>query len=162
MANWKAIIKMIKKTYYEKLKDPRWQKLRLEVMQANDFCCEVCGDNESTLNVHHKEYFKGNDPWDYDIRQLVCICESCHEEQHSSIDVLKFVCSFLNLDGPANREEVSFLIAGYAGYEYKSLLNAAEIDDTRVTREAHKAGVKARRLYEKGVRAAYLKETKNG
>jgi hypothetical protein len=153
---------MAKKTYYEKLKDPRWQKKRLEVMESNDFCCEVCGDDSSTLNVHHKEYFKNQDPWDYDKGQLVCLCESCHEEEHSHIDVLKFVCSFLNLDGPANREEVAFLISGYAGYDYKSLLSAVEIDDTRVPREAHKAGVKAREFYEKGIKAAYLKETKHG
>jgi hypothetical protein len=153
---------MAKKTYYEKLKDPRWQKKRLEVMEWNNFCCEVCGDDSTTLNVHHKEYFKNQEPWDYDKKQLSCVCENCHEEQHSNIDLLKFVCSYLNLDGPANREEVAFLIAGYAGYDYQSILGVAGVDDTRVPRESYKAGVKARGLYEKGVKAAFLREIKNG
>lgn len=153
---------MTKKTYYEKLKDPRWQKKRLEVMESNDFSCEVCGDNEKTLNVHHKEYFKNKEPWDYDKRQLVCICESCHEQEHSNVDLLKLICSYLNLDGPANREEVAFLIAGYAGFDYKNILSVSGIDDTRVPRESHKAGVKASKLYEKGIHAAYLRERENG
>lgn len=49
-------MKSTKSSYSEKLKDPRWQKKRLEVMESNEFCCEMCGDNESTLHVHHKEY----------------------------------------------------------------------------------------------------------
>jgi methionyl-tRNA synthetase len=57
--------------YWEKLKDPRWQKLRLEAMQKADFHCERCGDGESTLNVHHKEYFKGREPWEYKPKQLL-------------------------------------------------------------------------------------------
>jgi hypothetical protein len=68
--------------YWAKLKDPRWQKKRLEVMEYNDFACEHCGDAESTLNVHHKAYKKKADPWEYSIDELACLCETCHEEAH--------------------------------------------------------------------------------
>jgi hypothetical protein len=66
------------KTYSEKLKDPRWQKRRLEIMQKADFSCEECGDNESSLQIHHRIYRKGKQPWEYDNEELVCLCEECH------------------------------------------------------------------------------------
>jgi hypothetical protein len=66
-------------TYQEKLKDPRWQRKRLEVMQYAEFRCQLCGDGKQTLNVHHSYYTREADPWDYPTGSLVCLCESCHE-----------------------------------------------------------------------------------
>lgn len=66
--------------YSEKLKDPRWQKKRLEVMQRDGFACVYCGDEKTTLNVHHTKY-KGN-PWDSPLKDLECVCEHCHELSH--------------------------------------------------------------------------------
>jgi 5-methylcytosine-specific restriction endonuclease McrA len=54
------------KTYFEKLKDPRWQRKRLEVMERAGFACEYCGSATETLNVHHGFYEKGKEPWEYD------------------------------------------------------------------------------------------------
>jgi hypothetical protein len=105
------------KTYWEKLKDPRWQKKRLEALQASDFACEVCYNDEQTLHVHHKEYFKGREPWDYEVSQLAVLCEVCHAEQHESDDPLKVVCSFLPLDGPYSRSNVAAFVAGLAGQD---------------------------------------------
>lgn len=69
-------------TYSEKLKDPRWQKKRLEVLQRDEFTCLFCGDTKSTLHVHHAIYFKGLNPWEYDDSELITLCESCHEFEH--------------------------------------------------------------------------------
>lgn len=69
------------KSYSEKLKDPRWQKKRLEIMQRDEFACKNCGDTETTLYVHHQIY-KSN-PWDSPDEDLVTLCESCHEEEHT-------------------------------------------------------------------------------
>lgn len=71
------------KPYYEKLKDPRWQKRRLEVMERAGFKCEWCSDESETLNVHHWFYDKGKEPWEYDTGHLACLCESCHEKAES-------------------------------------------------------------------------------
>lgn len=101
-----------KTAYSEKLKDPRWQKLRLEVMNRSDFCCEICGDGGSTLHVHHKEYIKGKEPWEYSPGQLASICDDCHSEIHSLDDGLKNACSYLNLDGPCDRNFFQHLISG--------------------------------------------------
>lgn len=70
---------MAKKTYSEKLRNPQWQKKRLEIMQRDNFTCRLCGDTETTLNVHHTEYSKWN-PWDVDSDTLFTLCEHCHEE----------------------------------------------------------------------------------
>lgn len=43
---------MSKTSYYEQLKDPRWQKKRLEIMNRANFKCEECGDSENMLSVH--------------------------------------------------------------------------------------------------------------
>jgi 5-methylcytosine-specific restriction endonuclease McrA len=65
------------KTYSEKLRDPRWQRKRLEIMQRDDFTCTQCGDSKSTLNVHHWKY--NGDPWEADDYDLSTVCEACHE-----------------------------------------------------------------------------------
>jgi hypothetical protein len=70
----------MKKTYSEKLKDPRWQKKRLEVMQRDAFKCVWCCDGTKTLNVHHLSYH--GDPWDTPVDQLITVCEECHQQDH--------------------------------------------------------------------------------
>ena len=52
-------------TYSDKLKSPKWQKKRLEILQRDNFTCFNCGDTERTLHVHHESYIKGKEPWDY-------------------------------------------------------------------------------------------------
>jgi hypothetical protein len=66
------------KTYSEKLRDPRWQRKRLEIMQRDNFTCTQCGDTKSTLNIHHWEYRK--EPWDVSSEDLTTVCEACHKE----------------------------------------------------------------------------------
>jgi phage terminase large subunit GpA-like protein len=63
-------------TYAEKLKDPRWQKKRLEILERDEWKCKLCGDHTTTLHVHHEKY-KG-EPWDADNELLKTLCEHCH------------------------------------------------------------------------------------
>jgi len=69
------------KTYSEKLRDPRWQKKRLNILNRDDWTCQNCGDKEATLHVHHMVYERDNEPWEYDDNILVTLCESCHENE---------------------------------------------------------------------------------
>jgi hypothetical protein len=69
-------------TYSEKLRDPRWQKKRLEIMQRDGFRCQECTDDSTTLHVHHTRYVKGREPWEYSNGFLVTLCEKCHENMH--------------------------------------------------------------------------------
>jgi len=77
---------MSKQTYYEKLKDPRWQRKRLEVMERADFKCQDCGENEHTLNVHHRYYIAKREPWQYPDWCFLCLCKKCHEIRHDPFE----------------------------------------------------------------------------
>lgn len=66
-------------TYAEKLKDARWQKKRLEILQRDEFTCRFCYDAKSTLHVHHLKYC--GDPWEVGNDFLITICESCHKDE---------------------------------------------------------------------------------
>lgn len=70
-------------TYSEKLKDPRWQKKRLEILDRDQFTCQFCFDKESTLHVHHIKYV--NEPWQIDNKYLISLCFDCHE----SVEIVK-------------------------------------------------------------------------
>lgn len=49
--------------YKEQIKDPRWQRKRLEAMQADRFTCQICFHSDKPLNVHHKRYIEGAKAW---------------------------------------------------------------------------------------------------
>ncbi len=66
-------------TYLEKLKNPRWQKMRLKILERDDWTCQACGNKEMTLNIHHRYYKAKTDPWDYPEESLLTLCEECHE-----------------------------------------------------------------------------------
>jgi transcription elongation factor Elf1 len=66
--------------YSQKLKDPRWQKKRLEILQRDNFTCRYCGNTKETLNVHH--YVYNGEPWEVSDGDAVTLCESCHKIQH--------------------------------------------------------------------------------
>lgn len=69
---------MAESKYSEKLKDPRWQKKRLEIFERDNWACQICYDTKSTLAVHHRRYLPVTEPWDYPDELLVTLCENCH------------------------------------------------------------------------------------
>src|SRR4051794_36351337 len=75
--------------YADLLRDPRWQRKRLEILKRDDFRCQACHDDSSTLNVHHCYYEYDNDPWDYEDKSLVTLCESCHSTETKDISGAK-------------------------------------------------------------------------
>lgn len=79
--------------YYEQLKDPRWQRKRLEILQRADFMCESCGSTTETLHVHHGRYRKGTSPWEYEEQELHCLCAGCHLQAEEYRDHLMDIVS---------------------------------------------------------------------
>jgi hypothetical protein len=79
---------MSKKSYAELLKDPRWQRKRLEVLEKNDFQCQSCGDKTTQLHVHHGCYLRGRRPWEYEDQFYHVLCDSCHQLAHKKKDIL--------------------------------------------------------------------------
>lgn len=64
--------------YSIKLKNPKWQKKRLEIFQRDNFTCVYCSETEETLHVHHEKYI-GENPWDTPNEFLKTVCETCHK-----------------------------------------------------------------------------------
>tara|TARA_R110000787_G_scaffold18717_4_gene57053 strand:- start:4528 stop:4947 length:420 start_codon:yes stop_codon:yes gene_type:complete len=87
-----------KTKYSEKLKNPKWQKKRLEILNRDDWACRHCKATEKTLHVHHLNYKYGNDPWDYHDGWLLTLCVDCHEhESKHSKPALKLLECFVKL-----------------------------------------------------------------
>jgi hypothetical protein len=85
------------RTYYEKLKDPRWQKKRLEIFERDEWTCQGCFEKNNTLHIHHKKYIQGLEPWEHANDTLITLCEECHEyETVHKKEALKNLTEILN------------------------------------------------------------------
>ena len=83
---------MTKEEYHQLLKDGRWQRRRLEIMQRDDFKCRECGTTDD-LNVHHIRYLPGHKPWEYDDGDLITLCGKCHKAMHEEIEGMHYDCA---------------------------------------------------------------------
>jgi hypothetical protein len=72
-------------TYSSKLKNPKWQRKRLEAFQRDDFKCCLCDDEKMELHVHHLKYT--NEPWEALIEDLQTLCEVCHKV----VEIIKII-----------------------------------------------------------------------
>lgn len=72
-------------TYSEKLRDPRWQKKRLQILERDGWACCACKSTTNNLQVHHLIYAKC-DPWDYKPEALQTLCDSCHSFRQQITD----------------------------------------------------------------------------
>ena len=86
-------------SYSDKLEDPRWQKMRLKVLERDEFTCQVCFNTESELHIHHKYYKKNLEPWEYPLKSLETICSECHADisangnlPNSLVEALSNIC----------------------------------------------------------------------
>lgn len=74
--------------YGEKLFDLRWKNKRKQILDRDSNKCKICGKSEGKLHVHHKQYHFIKrlqihvDPWDYDNKLMIAVCESCHSRGH--------------------------------------------------------------------------------
>jgi hypothetical protein len=69
---------MEKMKYSDKLKDPRWQKKRLEIFERDGWKCMACGEKDKTLHIHHIFYLPKKEPWEIPNGFLITFCEDCH------------------------------------------------------------------------------------
>lgn len=69
-------------TYAEMLKDPRWQKKRLEILERDEWACQMCHSGDKTLHVHHNYYDYSLLPWEYPEESLITLCEECHKDEY--------------------------------------------------------------------------------
>lgn len=97
-----------KLSYSDQLKDPRWQKKRLYILQRDEFACKTCGDNTSTLHIHHKLYENSKNVWDYDNDLLITLCENCHKylTDETNNCITKIRLNFIDSDKLAELNKV--------------------------------------------------------
>jgi len=79
-------------TYFDKLKDPRWQKKRLLVLHRDKFTCSSCGSTDKELHVHHMMY-ESKIPWETRDFFLITLCTDCHKERHEKEKNTKLILS---------------------------------------------------------------------
>jgi len=109
--------------YSEKLSDPRWQKKRLEILERDEWNCQICHDSTSTLVVHHRKYLPNTDPWDYPDDLLITLCEDCHKvERESRPEFEKTLLDVLRKNFFA--DDIRRLALGFSNLE---LLHASEV-----------------------------------
>lgn len=119
-------------TYSDKLKNPKWQKKRLEILNLHGFKCEKCGCEDKELHVHHRFYLKGREVWQYDNDVFQVLCCDCHEKEHSkekeTIEVIpeKYkelieLVDTLNSRNNMNQEYLEYLL--------KNIIEREELND---------------------------------
>jgi hypothetical protein len=74
--------------YKEQLQHPKWQKKRLTILNRDKFTCQICGDKETQLHVHHKEY--SGKAWEAKDEDLTTICKHCHKLTHAYNNVNEY------------------------------------------------------------------------
>lgn len=73
----------LKGTYSEKLKDQRWKNKSVLVKDRAGWKCQDCGSSDR-LETHHCYYTpmrEENEPWEYPLSALRCLCSSCHKQR---------------------------------------------------------------------------------
>lgn len=68
--------------YATLLRDPRWQRRRLEIFSRDGWACVACGAADRPLQVHHLRYDASRFPWEYPESWLRTLCEPCHGRRH--------------------------------------------------------------------------------
>ena len=66
--------------HYAKLDRRRWQWARLKCFEAAGWRCSRCS-RPGKLECHHRVPLQHGGP-PYDQSNLVCLCKSCHVEEH--------------------------------------------------------------------------------
>jgi len=129
-------------SYFDFLKDPRWQKRRLERLEDARWECSNCGDGKSTLHVHHQRYIKGRKPWEYSDQELTVLCETCHSAAHDDKKLLE------RMSIECGAQFADFCIGAAAGYFSANYQLSMELEsEAKEGRELY---------YELGVGAAAL------
>jgi hypothetical protein len=105
------------KTYSEKLRDPRWQKKRLEILNRDHFTCQKCGDTTTELQVHHIKYSAKN-PWEEPNENMDSLCKNCHQ----TIEIISDVLYWSTYFGDRVYDYHKIKISRTHGFEFISLI----------------------------------------
>lgn len=124
-----------KKTYKDKLLDPRWQQKKNKILERDNYTCQHCGDTKTTLHVHHFYYSQSGDPWDVDDTGLNTYCECCHSleecmsRKYSELNIIEVIkrkldgINLIVLVSDSNSNRFYFMIFKYSSREVNLLIS---------------------------------------
>ena len=112
---------MVNKTDYKHLLNrPEWKARRLQIIERDGGKCTSCG-SESNLHVHHLKY--GYEyPWYNPDEDLITLCGSCHNIEHTPDTVEAF--------GMHRTTEGVSWILNFTGIEIHMLVVLTELENT--------------------------------
>lgn len=90
MCDIKSFFTKTQEPYSTLLERREWGAKRTRVLARDNYTCQRCGRHEGcgvALQVHHKHYIIGLDPWEYKDSELVTLCECCHNSIHHNSNV---------------------------------------------------------------------------
>jgi len=148
-------------SYIDLLRDPRWQRKRLEILQRDGFTCQECGAIEKPLHVHHKVYQRGKKPWEYDGGSLTTLCEDCHGfetvldnrikdclalDRKLKMQILGYIEAIGAIRSGENVGVFSYenacgigdAIGGLSGDEVTSLIQGGDVNPSKIRRDRKK------------------------
>jgi 5-methylcytosine-specific restriction endonuclease McrA len=82
-------------TYRKKLQQIEWQTKRQQILKRDGFKCRNCNSTK-LLQIHHRQYHISKnsqikkDPWSYQDKYLITLCNVCHENGHKKYKVTSF------------------------------------------------------------------------
>ena len=69
--------------YQRLLKTNEWKEFRCKVLIEKKAYCHQCG-NRKKLQVHHLRYYPNTLPWEYNMDDVVLLCDECHTNVHTN------------------------------------------------------------------------------
>lgn len=130
-------------TYEDYLESPHWKATKSERLKLSNYCCDVCGDDEIQLQVHHKHYETlGHE----DMDDLATLCPYCHKDVHVEITKLR---------GKEFKQRIHCIAAEYF------VPNLMKRQVTKITAKAKKNNIKGTPVIQRTVKTTTKRRKKN-
>lgn len=68
--------------YEEYLLTPHWKETRIKALRAAGYKCQLCGEHDVQLEVHHNTY---ENLWNEKPNDLIVLCDDCHSRHHAKL-----------------------------------------------------------------------------
>ena len=89
-------------SYYEQITHPLWIKKRDEILERDNYTCQICKSNLHKVEVHHLCYFPDLLAWEYDDELMVTVCKKHHTQLTYDLPkiagLIAFQCLKQNID----------------------------------------------------------------
>lgn len=138
-------------SYEDALLTEEWEKKREEILLRDNYKCSKCSKVQyengvyTPLHVHHKVYYSGKLPWQYENDTLITLCKECHKKEHGGnvefyqksikrlinwktlnpqIDLNELHPSpfEIRVSNQDNKELMDYMYRAYSNYFYKTTL----------------------------------------